>query len=298
LFKRGHVTERTLPTDIPQVVALALAEDLGTGDVTASLIEATRRATAQVLVRGSTVLCGRAWFDEVFRQVDPTIEVRWRYADGAVLEPGTVVCELTGPARAMLSGERTALNFLQTLSGTATAAHRFATAVRGTRARILDTRKTLPGLRAAQKYAVRCGGAHNHRQGLFDAILVKENHIAALGSVGEAARRAREKAPSLLIEIEVENLEQLRDALDTQADRLLLDNFTLEELREAVAMRDAHSGARKELEASGGIDIDGVRAVAETGVDWISIGGITKHVQAADYSMRFLSGRSGLRPRS
>ena len=282
------MTEHTLPADIAEVVALALAEDLGTGDVTASLIEATRHATAQVLVRAATVLCGTAWFDEVFRQVDPSIEVRWRHTDGAVLEPGTIVCELTGPASAMLSGERTALNFLQTLSGTATAAHRFATAVRGTRARILDTRKTLPGLRSAQKYAVRCGGAHNHRQGLFDAILVKENHIAALGSVGEAVRRARAQAPSLLVEIEVETLEQLREALDTQADRLLLDNFTLDELRQAVAMRDARGGERKELEASGGIDINGVRAVADTGVDWISIGGITKHVRAADYSMRFV----------
>jgi nicotinate-nucleotide pyrophosphorylase (carboxylating) len=282
------VTEHTLPADITEVVALALAEDLGTGDVTASLIEATRFATAEVLVRGSTVLCGTAWFDEVFRQVDPATKVRWRHADGAWLEPGTIVCELTGHARAMLSGERTALNFLQTLSGTATAAHRFTTAVRDTRARILDTRKTLPGLRAAQKYAVRCGGAHNHRQGLFDAILVKENHIAALGSIREAVRRARREAPSLLIEIEVENLEQLREALDTQADRLLLDNFTLDELRQAVATRDAHSGERKELEASGGIDIDSVRAVADTGVDWISIGAITKHVQAADYSMRFI----------
>lgn len=213
--------------------------------------------------------------------------MRWAHDDGARIARDTIVCKLSGPARALLTGERTALNFLQTLSGTATAAKRFADAVRGTAARILDTRKTLPGLRSAQKYAVRCGGAHNHRQGLYDAILVKENHIAALGSIEAAVRSARAQAPSVLLEVEVEDLEQLRAALATTADRIMLDNFDLENLREAVAIRNAHKGHRKELEASGNIDLDNVRAVAETGVDWISTGAITKHVKATDYSMRF-----------
>ena len=251
------------------------------------MIEAERPAKARVTARDSAVLCGAAWFDEVFRQVDPAIRVTWRHADGALVAPDAVVCELAGPAQAMLSGERTALNFLQTLSGTATAAQRFAAAVRGTRARILDTRKTLPGLRSAQKYAVRCGGAHNHRQGLFDAILIKENHIAAVGSIAEAVRRARADSPSLLLEVEVESLAALEEALKAGADRLLLDNFTLPQLRAAVARRDAHAGKRPELEASGGIDLGNVHAVAETGVDWISIGAMTKHVHATDYSMRF-----------
>jgi nicotinate-nucleotide pyrophosphorylase (carboxylating) len=199
-----------------------------------------------------------------------------------------MVCTVAGPARALLTGERTALNFLQTLSGTASAASSFADAIRGTNARILDTRKTLPSLRTAQKYAVRCGGAYNHRQGLYDAILIKENHIAAVGSIESAVKRAREQAPSLLLEIEVENLEQLRAALETSADRIMLDNFPLAQLREAVAIRNAHKGKRKELEASGNIDLDNVRAVAETGVDWISTGAITKNVRATDYSMRFM----------
>jgi nicotinate-nucleotide pyrophosphorylase (carboxylating) len=283
----GSSSELTLPVDIAAVVARALAEDLGGGDVTAVLVDAKQRANAQVLARESAILCGTAWFDEVFRQIDSSVRVRWNHGDGARVDRDTVLCSLTGPARALLCGERTALNFLQTLSGTATAAGRFADAVRGTTARILDTRKTLPGLRSAQKYAVRCGGAYNHRHGLYDAILIKENHIAALGSIEAAVRRARAQAPSLLLEIEVESLEQLRAALETAADRIMLDNFPLERLREAVAIRNAHEGKRKELEASGNIDIDNVRTVAETGVDWISTGAITKHVHAIDYSMRF-----------
>jgi nicotinate-nucleotide pyrophosphorylase (carboxylating) len=281
--------ESTFPADITDVVARALAEDLGNGDVTAALIEPSRRAEARVLAREGAILCGAAWFDEVFRQIDPGIRVQWACADGIQVARDTIICTVTGPARTILSGERTALNFLQTLSGTATAAQRFAAAVTGTNARILDTRKTLPGLRSAQKYAVRCGGAYNHRQGLFDAILIKENHIAAFGSIGAVVRRARAGSPSLLLEIEVENLVQLREALDTDADRIMLDNFTLEQLRQAVGIRDAHRGKRKELEASGNIGLDNVRAIAETGVDWISTGAITKHVQATDYSMRFTS---------
>lgn len=280
--------ESILPADIPDVVTRALAEDLGSGDVTAALIDEKKRAEARVLARESAVLCGTAWFDEVYRQIDTGVAVRWLHGDGAHLDPDTIVCELRGTARALLTGERTALNFLQTLSGTATAASRFAEAVRGTGARILDTRKTVPGLRTAQKYAVRCGGAENHRQGLYDAILIKENHIAAAGSIESAVSRARAKAPSLLLEVEVEDLAQLRAALETAADRVMLDNFPLERLREAVAIRNAHKGKRKELEASGNVDLDNVRAVAETGVDCISTGTITKHVQAIDYSMRFV----------
>jgi nicotinate-nucleotide pyrophosphorylase (carboxylating) len=282
------VPESSLPADIPDVVTRALAEDLGSGDVTAALIEEKQRAEARVLARENAVLCGTEWFDEVYRQIDSRVAVRWQHRDGARIEPDTIVCMLAGPARALLTGERTALNFLQTLSGTASAAGRFADAVRGTGARILDTRKTVPGLRAAQKYAVRCGGAYNHRQGLYDAILIKENHIAAVGSIESAVKRARVQAPSLLLEIEVENLEQLRAALATSADRIMLDNFPVPRLREAVAIRNAHKGKRKELEASGNIDLDNVRAVAETGVDWISTGAITKSVRATDYSMRFV----------
>jgi nicotinate-nucleotide pyrophosphorylase (carboxylating) len=284
----GSSSDLKLPTDIAAVVTRALAEDLGGGDVTAALIDEKESAEARVLARESAVLCGTAWFDEVYRQVDARTRVRWLHGDGARIDPDTIVCTVAGPAQALLTGERTALNFLQTLSGTATAASRFADAVRGTGTRILDTRKTLPGLRAAQKYAVRCGGAYNHRQGLYDAILIKENHIAALGSIESAVGRARAKAPSLPLEVEVENLEQLRAALETAADRIMLDNFPLARLSEAVAIRNAHKGKRKELEASGNISLDNVRAVAETGVDWISTGAITKHVQAIDYSMRFV----------
>jgi nicotinate-nucleotide pyrophosphorylase (carboxylating) len=282
------VPESTLPADISDVVTRALAEDLGSGDVTAALIDEKKRAEARVLARESAVLCGTAWFDEVYRQIDSRVAVGWLQRDGARIERDTIVCTVAGSARALLTGERTALNFLQTLSGTASAASRFADAIRGTSARILDTRKTLPGLRAAQKYAVRCGGAYNHRQGLYDAILIKENHISAVGSIESAVKRAREQAPSLLLEIEVENLEQLRAALATSADRVMLDNFPLAQLREAVAIRNAHTGKPKELEASGNVDLNNVRAVAETGVDWISTGAITKHVRAIDYSMRFV----------
>jgi nicotinate-nucleotide pyrophosphorylase (carboxylating) len=284
----GSSSDLKLPADIAAAVTRALAEDLGSGDVTAALIDEKQHAEARVLARESAVLCGTAWFDEVYRQVDARVAVRWLHRDGARIEPDTIVCTVAGPARALLTGERTALNFLQTLSGTASAASRFADAIRGTSARILDTRKTLPGLRAAQKYAVRCGGAHNHRQGLYDAILIKENHIAAAGSIESAVSRARAQTPSLLLEIEVENLEQLRAALATSADRVMLDNFPPTQLREAVAIRNAHKGKRKELEASGNIDLDNVRAVAETGVDWISTGAITKNVRAIDYSLRFV----------
>jgi nicotinate-nucleotide pyrophosphorylase (carboxylating) len=282
------MSQLELPADIGATVARALAEDLGSGDVTAALIDGERRATARLIVREHAILCGTAWFDETFRRVDAAIRTRWRSSDGEPLAPGSIVCELDGPARGLLTGERTALNFLQTLSGTATQASRYVEQVRGTGARILDTRKTLPGLRTAQKYAVRCGGAFNHRTGLFDAVLIKENHIAACGSLSAAVQRAGLSSPSLLIEVEVETLDQVREALDTAANRLLLDNFAPGELRAAVELRDRHPGARKELEASGGIDIAGIRTIAETGVDWISIGAMTKHLHATDYSLRFV----------
>jgi len=229
------------------------------------------------------VLSGTAWVDEVFRQLDPTVVVDWLVRDADAIAPGQTLCRLSGPARSLLTGERTALNFLQTLSGTATLARRWADAVAGTKARILDTRKTIPGLRLAQKYAVTCGGCHNHRIGLYDAVLIKENHIAAAGSITAALRAAQREAAGLEIEIEVETLEQLREALAAGARRVLLDNFPLDRLREAVAI----AAGRARLEASGGVTPGTVRAIAETGVDDISVGALTKDVRAIDLSMRF-----------
>jgi nicotinate-nucleotide pyrophosphorylase (carboxylating) len=278
----------SLPADIATVVSRAIAEDLGAGDLTAALLGADKHALARVIAREPATLCGRAWFDETFRQLDPRVTVAWLVDDGALLAANDVVCEVTGPARSVVTGERTALNFLQTLSGTATTARAFVDLVAGTGARILDTRKTLPGLRLAQKYAVRCGGGENHRVGLYDAILIKENHIAAVGSVTDAVRAARRQSPQVMIEVEVETLEQLREALATDADRILLDDFSVDAMREAVALRNAHSGKRQELEASGSVSSDSLRAVAATGVDFISIGALTKHVRAIDFSMRFV----------
>lgn len=278
-----------LPADLAEQVRRALAEDLGSGDLTAALVPAGQRALARITARDAAVLCGQAWVDEVFRQLDPAIRIDWLAAEGARLAAGTVVCELRGAARPLLTGERSALNFLQTLSATATAARRYADAVAGTRARILDTRKTLPGLRLAQKYAVRVGGAHNHRIGLFDAILVKENHIVAAGGIAAVVQAARRLSPGVLLEVEVETLAQAAEAFDAGADRLLLDNFPLARIAEAVHLRDARSPATG-LEASGGITLANLREVAETGVDFISIGDLTKNIQAVDLSMRFQFG--------
>ena len=266
-------------------VARALREDVGDGDRTANLIPADTELDTRVISREAAVLCGRPWFEETFRQLDPAVRLHWQASDGELIRRDQEVCRLHGPARATLSGERTALNFLQTLSGTATQARRYAEAVAGTGAIILDTRKTLPGLRLAQKYAVRCGGARNHRAGLFDAILIKENHISAAGSIATAVRQALQQNAGLLIEVEVENLDQLEEAWEAGAQRALLDNFSLQTLSIAV---DRFKG-RVELEASGGIDLQTVRAVAETGVDFISTGAITKSVQATDFSMRFVA---------
>ena len=272
----------TLPDPNPTVI-LALAEDVGGGDLTAALIPEDAQAEATVISREQAVLCGATWFDAVFRQLDPRIHIEWRAADGDRVEPNQHLCTLRGPARAMLTGERTALNFLQALSGTATLARRYADAVAGTGATILDTRKTLPGLRLAQKYAVRCGGCQNHRIGLFDAVLIKENHIMAAGSITNAIATARRLHPGVTVEVEVENLAELEEVLAARPDIVMLDNFDLATMAEAVRI----TAKRVKLEASGNVNFDTVRAIAETGVDYISIGGLTKDVRAVDLSMRF-----------
>ena len=272
----------TLPDPNP-TVALALAEDVGSGDLTAALIPEPAQAEATVISRENAVLCGTAWFDAVFRQLDSRINIHWQASDGDRVEPNQPLCNLNGPARALLTGERTALNFLQLLSGTATLARRYADLVAGTGATILDTRKTLPGLRLAQKYAVRCGGCQNHRIGLFDAVLIKENHIMAAGSISNAIAAARRLHPGVTVEIEVETLEQLAEALAAQPDIVMLDNFELATMAEAVKI----TNRRVKLEASGNVNFDTVRPIAETGVDYISIGGLTKDVRAIDLSMRF-----------
>ena len=279
---------QSLPPGIGDAVTRALEEDRGGGDLTAGLIAEDATAKAQVTVGVDAVLCGREWFDEVFRQLDTRIIVNWNYPDGVSLSPEQIICDVNGPARPILTGERTALNFLQTLSGTATTTGDYVAAIAGTAAQLLDTRKTIPGLRLAQKYAVRCGGGENHRMGLYDAVLIKENHIAAAGGVEPAAHAARQQAPEALIEIEVETLAQVREALAANIDRVLLDNFSIESLHAAVATRDALDGRKIDLEASGGIDIGNIRAIADTGVDFISIGATTKNVTAIDFSMRFL----------
>lgn len=276
------------PADyIARTVRTALEEDVGAGDLTAQLIPADRVSKATVITREDATLCGQAWFDEVFRQVDSRVQVTWKPVDGDRVRPNQLLCELSGPSRALLTGERTALNFLQALSGTATETSRYAEALKGTQCRVLDTRKTIPGLRLAQKYAVRCGGGTNHRIGLFDAILVKENHIAAAGSIPAAVTEARKLSGKVMLEVEVENLDQLQQALDAKVDRILLDNFSHEDMRTAVRITRAHKNAGIELEASGNMSLEMLRTVAETGVDFISVGGLTKHVRAVDLSMRF-----------
>ncbi len=280
-----------LPEDLPEQVRRALAEDIGSGDVTAGLIPADAAAEGTVMCRERAVLCGSAWFDEVYRQIEPAIRVQWQSEDGDELGPEQILCQAAGPARGLLTGERTALNFLQTLSGTATTARRYAAAVAGTSCQILDTRKTLPGLRTAQKYAVRCGGATNHRLGLFDGILIKENHILAAGSIQAAVAAARTAGATLPVEVETETLDEVTAALQAGADIIMLDNFTLDEMRQAVALNRAHSGKRARLEASGGVSLEAVADIAATGVDFVSSGALTKHLQAADLSMRFRMAR-------
>ena len=282
--------ELTPPADLLQNVAAALAEDLGAGDLTAQLVPASTHGYARVITREAAVLCGAPWVDAVFAALDGAVQVSWHARDGDALEPGQLLFEAAGPARALLSGERSALNFLQLLSGTATAARRYATAIAGTGCRILDTRKTVPGLRLAQKYAVRCGGGQNHRLGLYDGILIKENHIAAAGSIAAAVAAARALAPQVAVEVEVESLQELQLAFAADADMALLDEFSLADLREAVA-RNRQRSRPLALEASGGIDLETIREVASTGVDYISAGAITKHVRAVDLSMRLALAR-------
>ncbi len=277
-------TDNWLRRAIVRGVSDALAEDVRDGDITAALIPADELSRARVITREAGIFCGRAWVDEACRQVDPSLRVHWEVADGDELEPNQVLYFLEGSARSMLTAERTALNFVQLLSGTATLANRYAMLVSHTRARVLDTRKTLPGLRLAQKYAVLAGGGHNHRIGLFDAFLIKENHIAAAGSIGAAVASAKRHRPQAPVEVEVESLDELQQALDAGADRVMLDDFSLDQTRQGVAL----AADRLELEASGGVNFETIVAIAETGVDYISIGDITKRVQPLDLSMRIL----------
>lgn len=277
----------TLPSDIKQVVQNALAEDIGNGDITAALIPADVQSTAQVISRETAILCGTAWFDEVFWQLDNRITIDWQVQDGDTVEPDQLLCTLTGPSRRLLTGERTALNFLQTLSAVTTLTRDYVDAIADTGARILDTRKTLPGLRSAQKYAVACGGGDNHRMGLFDAFLIKENHILAAGGIAAAVQAARLQQPTAKVEVEVENLDEVQQALEAGADQLLLDNMSLPKLREAVALNNSHNNGKAVLEASGGVTLETIRDIAHTGVDYISVGSLTKNVRAVDLSMRF-----------
>ena len=270
-------------TGLQDGVAAALREDVGSGDITAQLVPASERAEATVICREAAVVCGRPWVDEVFRQVDPDLAVTWHVEEGARVESNAQIFTARGHARALLTAERTALNFLQTLSGVATSARGYADLVAHTSTQVLDTRKTLPGLRLAQKYAVVKGGCHNHRLGLYDAFLIKENHIAACGGITSAINTARGLHPGRPVEVEVENLIQLEEALHARADIVMLDNFSLEGIRTAV--QQTHGRAK--LEASGGYTPDALLATAEAGVDYISVGGLTKHVRATDFSMRF-----------
>ena len=268
---------------IRELVRRTLEEDVGSGDLTADLIPEAARARARLVARERAVLCGIAWFDTVFEELDPEISIDWRCREGEDIEPGQVLCRLEGPARPLLTGERSALNLLQTLSGTAPTAREYARLVADLPVRLLDTRKTLPGLRLAQKHAVRVGSCHNHRLGLFDAILIKENHILACGGIRQAVEAARARHPGVSIEVEVENLDELRDALAAGADRILLDNFGIDTLREAVRI----TAGRARLEASGNVTRDNLREIAATGIDDISLGALTKHLRAIDFSLRF-----------
>ena len=277
-----------LDAEIERNVAAALAEDVGSGDLTAQLVPADVFTRATVVSRENAVLCGTAWFERCFAKLDPAISINWKAADGDRVIPDQVLCEIEGPARALLTGERTGLNFLQLLSGVATKARQYADAVAGTKAQIVDTRKTLPGLRLAQKFAVKCGGGGNHRLGLYDAILIKENHIHAAGSIAAAMLAAKLVAEGTsglcnFIQVEVETFAELQQALEASAKMILLDNMSLDQMREAVAM----TAGRAVLEASGNVNLDSVRGIAETGVDRISIGSLTKDVRALDLSMRF-----------
>ena len=275
----------TLPQDLPQQIATALTEDIGPGDITAELVPASQQVTGKVITREAAEMAGRPWVAETFRQLDPGVRLTWHAQDGDRIAPDQTLFEIAGPARPVLTGERTALNFLQLLSATATAARRYVDAIAGTECVIIDTRKTIPGLRTAQKYAVTCGGAQNHRMGLFDQVLIKENHIAAAGSLSAAIAAARRVAGPRKVEVEVETLAEFEEALRGAPDIILVDEFSLADMRTAVELNKA-KGRPVKIEASGSVTLETVRTVAETGVDYISIGGITKHVRAVDLSMR------------
>ena len=269
---------------ISSQVKLALEEDIGQHDITADLIQTATIASAIIISREAATLCGQAWLNEVFKQIDPNIKIIWHFNDGDILSSGNILCELSGPARSLLMGERTAMNYIQTLSATATISHDYVKKVEGFNVQILDTRKTIPGLRLAQKYAVRCGGCYNHRLGLYDGILIKENHINASGSINAAIILARSLHPTLPIEVEVENLEELGEALIGQADIIMLDNFDSKALKQAVALNQGQAI----LEASGNVNLNSIRSIAESGVDRISVGALTKDIKAIDLSMRFI----------
>lgn len=274
----------TLPDNITQQVQQALQEDIGSGDLTAALLTKQLTCTAKIISRQHAMLCGTPWVNEVYQQLDPQCEIHWRKKEGELIYDGDIICRIKGPAHILLTGERTALNFLQTLSGVATKARRYANATEGTSTKVLDTRKTIPGWRQAEKYAVRCGGCYNHRMGLFDAILIKENHISALGSVRAAIEKAlalsKDETP---IEIEVESLAELEEALDTGAKRILLDNFNHSDIVQAVTLNNKQA----ELEVSGNITLDNIGAIAATGIDYISTGDLTKNISAVELSMQF-----------
>jgi len=271
-----------LRSDIERTVRWALEEDIGSGDITAELIPADRIATATIITRETAVLCGRPWVDEVFRQLDPHVTLNWAVDDGDTIAPNQLLVTLHGPARALLSGERAALNFLQTLSGTATTAHEYAALVKGTQVKVLDTRKTIPGLRTAQKYAVRCGGCHNHRMGLYDAFLIKENHIAACGGIKEAITTARRNHPGKPVEVEVETIDELQQALDAGADIIMLDEFSDADAKAGIAL----VAQRAKVEISGSVSAATIGKLSAIGPDYVSSGALTKHVRAVDLSMR------------
>jgi len=275
-----------LPDNISNTVSLALSEDVASGDLTADLIPADNIADATVICRDDAVIAGTAWFNEVFRQVDENITIDWQVNDGDKVEANTLLCEIKGNARGILTAERTALNLLQTLSATATETARYASAISHTDCTILDTRKTIPGLRDAQKYAVVCGGGKNHRKGLYDGVLIKENHIMAAGSITNAVHHAKQNHKTIPVEVEVENLDELNEALASGADIVLLDNMDNETLKTAVQLNNKQA----KLEASGGVSLQSISAIAETGVDFISIGNLTKNINAIDLSMRFKQG--------
>jgi nicotinate-nucleotide pyrophosphorylase (carboxylating) len=275
-----------LQNRIVEDVRNALSEDIGAGDLTAALVPAEKQAQARLIVRDDAVICGIAWFNEVFRQLGNEVAIQWHVADGELTKADSLICELKGPARALLTGERTAMNFLQTLSATATATRAFYIAIENTDTVILDTRKTIPGLRLAQKYAVRTGGAQNHRTGLYDGVLIKENHIYASGGIDKAVAAALKQNDDVLVEVEVESLDEARAAIEAGAHRLLLDNFSTDQMRDAVALRNQLNDGVS-LEASGNVSLNTVQDIADTGVDYISIGALTKDIRAVDLSMRF-----------